>query len=115
MFATSGQGLMHMVLGVLLLLMFGGGPPVVSIIVSICSKSSISQVILAGTSLLYGVWFAYIVYETFYVHPDPQSGIILVFVGICALPVLLPLWLIAVVVDIVMRCRKKQAAPPPLS
>ncbi|MDR0327648.1 MAG: hypothetical protein LBI05_05055 [Planctomycetaceae bacterium] len=84
----------------------------VSIVLSVCTKSPISQVIPAAASLLYGVWYAYIVYDSFCVNVDAQSAIVLVFVGIYALPVLLPLWLAAIVVDI--RHRNKQDGLPPL-
>ena len=62
--------------------------------------------ILAGTSLLYGLWFVCIVYYVFYIAPpDAQNGLIILFVGIYALPVLLPLWIIAYFVE--WRSRKK--------
>ncbi|MDR0327650.1 MAG: hypothetical protein LBI05_05065 [Planctomycetaceae bacterium] len=84
----------------------------VSIVLSACTKSPFSQVILAVTSLLYGVWYAYLVNEILYVSPEP-SAIVFLVVGFFALPVLLPLWLIAIVIE--RRHRKKQAALPPLS
>ena len=85
---------------------FYGFPPIVSMVLSYRSKSPISQMILAGTSLLYGVWFTCIMYHEFYIAPpDAQRGLIILFVGIYALPVLLPLWIIAYFVE--WRSRKK--------
>jgi hypothetical protein len=72
---------------------FYGFPPIVSIVLSTYSKKLVSLAVLAVASLLYGVWFASLVYYSFYVHPDPQSPLILIFVGVYFLPVLLPLWI----------------------
>ncbi len=74
---------------------FYGFPPVVSILLSAMMKKVASQIILSIASILYGAWFAYAVYGSFYLHPDPQGGLIIIFVGIYFLPVLLPLWVIA--------------------
>ena len=73
---------------------FYGFPPVISIVLSVWTKNSLSQIILSEASLLYGVWFAYV-----------MSGLILIFVGPYALPGLLPLWLTACIVE--RRHRKK--------
>ena len=54
----------------------------------------------ATASLLYGIWFAYVMYDAFYVHVAPQIAIIIIFVGIYALPVLLPLWIVAFVLNV---------------
>ena len=85
---------------------FYGFPPIVSMVLSYRSTSPISQMILAGTSLLYGLWFVCIMYYVFSIAtPDAQSGLVILFVGIYALPVLLPLWIVAYFVD--RRERKK--------
>ena len=89
---------------------FYGFPPIVSMVLSYRSKSPISQMILAGTSLLYGLWFSCIMYYVFSIAPpDAQNGLIILFVGIYALPVLLPLWIIAYFVDW-RSCKKHQPA-----
>ena len=85
--------------GTLFLLPFYAFPPIVAIFLARRFTNIISQVIITATSVGYGVWFAYLYYDAFYVHLDPQSGLVFVFVGIYALPGLLPLWLIAFVIE----------------
>lgn len=62
-------------------------------------KNRWSLGILATTSIVYGLWFTSVMYDAFYLHyllkPDPQGGLIILFVGIYALPVLLPAWIVA--------------------
>ena len=79
--------------------LFYAFPLIVSIMLSVYTRNSFSQIILLMASLLYGIWFAYAVYDAFYVNTDPQSGLVLIFVGIYALPVLLPLWITAYVLN----------------
>ena len=93
------RGITHFMAGMAFFLPFYGTPLIVSIVLSIVSKNSFSQGILATTSLLYGIWFAYAMYFAFYVHLDPQSGLIILFVGIYSLPVMLPAWITAYVLD----------------
>jgi len=81
------------------ILLFGGFPPCVSALLSAFFRKPASQVILAVTSLLYGGWFAWLVYNAFFLHVDPQSGIVILFTGVSALPGLLPLWLVALIVE----------------
>jgi hypothetical protein len=72
--------------------------------------------ILAGTSLLYGVWFAYLAYGAFYVnHSEPLGAILLFVAEILFLPVVLLLWLAAFIVDyvtdIALERRKEKTKP----
>jgi len=89
--------------GVLFALLFSGFPPIVSMVLSMCMKKTASQVILAVSSLLYGVFFAYSVYHAFYVQLYPQSGLVFLL-GVFMLPYLLAFWIVVFVVD---RWRKK--------
>ena len=91
-------------------LLFCGFPPIVSIIISIRSKNPFSQLILAAASLLYGVWFVYTVYGVFCVSTDPQSALIILVVGFDFLPVLLPLWITACIVE---KCHRKKKPKSP--
>ena len=102
---VTAKNIVDFVGAMLFMLPFYGFPPIVSIVLSARSKCPISQVIPAGTSLLYGIWFAIVVYDSFYVHLDAQSGLVMIFVGIYFLPVLLPLWIVAHVME--KRHRKK--------
>jgi cation transporter-like permease len=92
-----------------LFLSFAGFPLIVSIGLSVWVKNSISQIIMAAASLLYGGWFAYAVYDAFYVNLDPQSPLIIIFVGIYALPILLLLWTIAAVIHVITRRQPSSA------
>jgi hypothetical protein len=109
----SSGGIEKMLFGTLLFLPFYGFPLIVSIVLSAWTKNSLPQCILLTASLLYGVWFAYAVYSAFYVSPDPQSGLIIMFVGIYALPVLLPLWLVARFVEMYHRKKNQNARTEP--
>ena len=93
-----GDGLMSLI-GVLFLLPFYGFPPIVSIVLARRFTKAIPQMILTLTIVLYGAWFAYIYRDAFHVNLDPQSGILMVWVGIYALPSLIPLWLISFAIE----------------
>lgn len=81
--------------GVFFFLPFSLGPLFVSAILSLYSGSRSSRVISTLGSVLYGIWFGYIYMSAFHWYSDPQSTIALVFVGIYSLPVMIPVWLIA--------------------
>ena len=93
------HGFAKVVWGTLFFLAFCGFPTVVSIILSAISKNSLSHILILASSILYGAWFAYVVYDAFFVHLDPQSGLVFLFVGFYFLPVLLPLWISAVLLN----------------
>ena len=99
-----------MVFGTIAFLLFCGFPPVVSIMLSMGSKNPLPHIILTTASLLYGGWFAYVVYNAFFVHLDPQSGIAVLLVGIFSLPVMVPLWILAPCLDLYLT---KKYAPIP--
>jgi hypothetical protein len=100
----------HFPIQMLFCLPFYGFPPIVSIILSVHSKISTSQIFLGATSLIYGVWFAFMMYFAFYVERC-YWAIVVTFFFFCfyALPVLLPLWIAANIIE--KRHRKKQAEP----
>ena len=83
----------------IVLLAFGLFPPAASIGISTYTKNSVSQVFSSLASLLYGVWFAYGAYNVFYLHLDGLSVLWFVFAGIYFLPILLPLWTVAIVLN----------------
>ena len=55
------------------------------------------QVTLIIASVLYAAWFSYLYMGSFYLDPNPQSGLILLFVGLNSLPVMLTLWVVTLV------------------
>ena len=97
--SKTTRGGIDFIIGMAFFLPFYGLPPIVSMVLSVISKNPFSQGLLATTSLLYGIWFTYAMYLAFYVDLDPQSGLVILFVGIYALPVLLPLWIVTLVLN----------------
>ena len=80
----------------LYLVPFVFGPLFVSLVLAIVWRARRkSQLPLTVSSVLYLLWFAYVYRDVFYGHPDAQSPIALLFVGVYALPVMLAAWLIA--------------------
>ena len=79
-------------------LTFCGFPLITSMVISVYPKNWISQVILMIASLLYGIFFALVAYDL-HIHPDNQGGLVFIFIGFFSLPVLIPLWLIASVIE----------------
>ena len=76
---------------------FAFGPLAVTIGLALACRSTFAQVLLTVSSVSYGAWFAYICAQAFFVNPDPQSPIAFLFVGICAVPVLVVFWVAAAV------------------
>ena len=102
-------------LGTLILLPFCGFPPTVSILLSARSTNSISQIILAAASLLYGVWFVCVTVYLFYGYPACLINVLPLFpkithAGFRAFPVLLPLWIAVLIIE--LRYRKKRQPTP---
>lgn len=62
---------------------------------------------LLASSLLYALWYGYLFVSAFYLHPDPQAGLVFLFVGIYSLPVMLVLWIVALVKEVRQRQREQ--------
>lgn len=78
--------------GALFFIPFSLGPQVITHIGISCAKSAKAQIILLVALLAYFAWFVLVYIAVFYILSDPQSPIVLVFVGIYAAPVMLLLW-----------------------
>ena len=74
---------------------FSFGPLAVTVGLALALRSTLAQVLLTVSSVLYGVWFVFICAQAFFVNPDPQSPIAFLFVGIYAIPVLVIFWIAA--------------------
>lgn len=83
----------------LLFFPFALGPLVVTVILSFVLRSRPAQAVLTVSSLLYGGWFGYAYADIFYLNPDPQSAIAILFIGIFAVPVLVIFWIAAFVLE----------------
>ena len=92
------------IVGVLSFLPFTLGPHAVTHFGVLRAKSKRSQFILLLAMLSYMAWFVFLYVDIFYLNPDPQSPIALLFVGAYALPVLAVLWFAA------QRAEKKSKA-----
>ena len=69
----------------------------VSLFLALLAVGRICQVTLIIASVLYAAWFSYLYMGSFYLDPTPQSGLILLFVGLNSLPVMLTLWVVTLV------------------
>jgi len=84
-------------LGGLFFVPFAFGPLAVTIGLAFAFRSTLAQYLLTVSSVLYGVWFAFVYAQAVYVNPDPQSPIAFLFVGTYALSVLAIFWIAAAV------------------
>jgi len=88
--------------GAIIFLPFTFGPMIVSLLLGVAAASRRSLVILLLSNFLYFGWFLWVYLNAFYIHPDPQAGIAFLFVGLYSLPVMIPLWIVA----LCFRCHK---------
>jgi hypothetical protein len=84
-------------LGGLFFLPFAFGPLLVTIVLAFALRSTLAQYLLTVSSVLYGMWFAFVYAQAVFVNPDPQSPIAFLFFGIYALPMLALFWIAAAV------------------
>jgi hypothetical protein len=75
-------------LGVLFFTSFVLGPFIINVFLSHVINDLKSSVILFSSSVMYIIWTIYVYVSAFYIHPDPQSPIALLFIGIYAVPVM---------------------------
>ena len=78
-------------------------PHAVTHIGMLLARKRRTQIFLLVTMLLYFAWFMTIYMDAFYVHLDPQSPIVLLFVGTLAAPVMLVLWIITLVLELIRK------------
>ncbi len=78
--------------GFLFFVPFTLGPHAVSHALCFLFKSRGSAILLGIGMLAYVSWFFFVYVDVFYVHPDAQSPIALLFVGLVSLPVMIPVW-----------------------
>lgn len=74
---------------------FSLGPHAVSHGLCFGIRSRGAGVVLAVGMVAYAAWFLYVYADAFYFHPDAQSAIALAFIGVVSLPVMIPVWLVA--------------------
>jgi predicted Ser/Thr protein kinase len=86
------------------------GPLFISLILSLWLTEKRCQKILRIGSVLYALFFAYIFLNSFYWNLDPQSAIGLIFIGFYSLPVMIPIWISAVVMH--FKQKENRQFPP---
>jgi len=97
-YVCSDGGFVGIVLGIAFFMPFCGFPLIVSLLLSAHTKNLFSHILLLMASFFYGIWFVCVMYNTFFInldHLNIQNALIICVAGICFLPLLLPLWIIA--------------------
>jgi hypothetical protein len=85
---------------------------VVSLLLGAAAASRRSLITLLISNILYFGWFLWVYISAFHLHPDPQAGIAFLFVGIYSLPVMIPLWIIAMCLRQSKRTKSEQDVTP---
>ena len=94
-FSTAGDVILAMSVG-LFLWLFSGTPLLVSFVLAIKLKHKIPSVILLVSTIIYGVWFAFVHIQSI----DQYMGALMFFfIGIVSLPVMIPAWITAMTLD----------------
>jgi hypothetical protein len=94
--------------GMMILVPFILGPHMVSHVLCFFLKSKGSGTVLCIGILAYLAWFFFIYIDVFFLNPDPQSPIALLFVGLLSLPVMIPIWLISAAKEQADRMKRKR-------
>ena len=76
--------------------LLSGSPLLVSFIISKKLRYTAPAIILLGSTILYAVWYAFILYLTFYAK---DLTLTIVVVGLFSLPVLIPAWIVALLLN----------------
>jgi hypothetical protein len=87
-------------LGGLFFLPFLFGPLMLAWIPMWICRSERSQGVFLLANLAYAIWFLYVYLDVFHFHPDANSVIGLLFVGLYSLPILLCLCVIAIAIHL---------------
>lgn len=86
---------------------FAFGPQILTHVGILFARTRGAQTTLFIALVVYFAWFSFIFVEVFYINPDPQGAVALLFVGVYSTPVMLPFWIIAAVFE--HRLKKAQA------
>jgi len=73
-----------------------GSPLLVSFIISKKLRHTTPAIILLGSTIYYAVWYAFILYLTFYAE---DLTLTIVVVGLLSLPVLIPAWIVVLLLN----------------
>lgn len=78
---------------------FSLGPHAVSHLLCLWIRSRRAATLLGVGMLAYAAWFFFVYADAFYFNLDAQSAIAMLYVGIVTLPVMIPVWLIAIAME----------------
>ena len=81
--------------GSLFIITFTLLPILINMFFALALNSKRSQIILSIGSVIYSIWFSLVYLSAFYWHIDAKSEIAILFVGIYSLPVMVPIWILA--------------------
>jgi hypothetical protein len=95
----------------LFICMFSVFPQIVSIVISVYSKHFLPHVLSATVSLLHGYCFAAYSIMMFLAHVG--TPLVLPGLWVLLLPILLPLWIAAIVIEIRHRKKSQQTSTEP--
>lgn len=79
----------------LLFIPFVLGPLLINLSQTSYWLSKGSQAVLMTATIAYAIWFAYVYSMAIIWGTDAQSPIALLFIGVFSLPVMVPLWIVA--------------------
>ena len=95
--------------GTALLWLFSGSPLLVSCLVAKNLKYAIPSLILLMSSLVYAIFYVWVVYQFVF---DMLGFLVLFLVGFVSLPVLIPVWGVTTVFEYVLRQENKPLSIP---
>ena len=99
-------------LNTLLCIALLGFPPIISITISVFSKHIASHIFSAIISLLYGSAIAYVIISIVFFGAPAGSPVMALLGGILLLPILLPLWIVNIVIEVCCRIRHRKKNQP---
>ena len=91
---------------------FTGIPPIISIAITRNTKHSPSHIFSAVISLLYGLVIAYIVISIVFFGAPAGSPVMVLLGWLLLLPILLPLWIINIVIEVCCRIHHRKKNQP---
>lgn len=97
--------------GAVVLLAFYAGPILVTLLLSWKFQTNLAQAVLLASLPTYFAWIGYDLYNAFFANLDPQSGIVLIAVGIMSLPVMIPLWILAIILEVNWKPKRPSDLP----
>lgn len=74
---------------------FALGPQILTHVGILFARTRGAQITLFIALVVFFAWFVFVYMNVFYLDPDPQGAVGLLFVGVYSTPIMLVLWVIA--------------------